>query len=112
MFENENDANGMNNILHKLHKYVSFTGEEQHREYSSQPIIGDQLTVERAVNDHMSLQNGFTPEERLEGLYFEIADWHAGNKALSVSWNENHYFTFWDCRLELCEKFQVFVFFN
>ena len=50
MFENENDANGMNNILHNLHKYVSFTGEGQHREYSSQPIVGDQLTVERAVN--------------------------------------------------------------
>ena len=61
MFENENDANGMNNTLHNLHKYVSFTGEGQHREYSSQPIIGDQLTVERAVNCHMSLQNGFTP---------------------------------------------------
>ena len=85
MFENENDANGMNNILHKLHKYVLFTSEEQHREYSSQPIVGDQLTVERAVNGHMSLQNGFTPEEQLEGLYLEIADWHAGNKALSVS---------------------------
>ena len=62
MFENENDANGMNNILHNFHKYVSFTGEGQHREYSSQPIVGDQLTVERAVNGHMSLQNGFTPE--------------------------------------------------
>ena len=86
MCENENDVNGMNNILHNLHKYVSFTdGEGQHREYSSQPIVGDQLTVERAVNGHMSLQNGFTPEERLEGLHFEIADWHAGNKALSVS---------------------------
>ena len=33
----------------------------------------------------MSLQNGFTPEGRLEGLHFEIADWHAGNKALRVS---------------------------
>ena len=85
IFENENDANGINNILHNLHKYVPFIGEGQHREYSSQRIVGDQLTVERAVNGHMSLQNGFTPEERLEGLHFEIADWHAGNKALSVS---------------------------
>ncbi len=41
--------------------------------------------MERAVNCHMSLCNAFTPEERLEGLNFEIADWHAGNKALSVS---------------------------
>ena len=69
MFENENDANGMNNILHNLHKYVSFTGEGQHREYSSQPIVGDQLTVEGAVNGHMNLQNGFTPEERREKAF-------------------------------------------
>ena len=46
MFENENDANGMNNILHNLHKYVSFPGEVQHREYPSQPIVGDELTVQ------------------------------------------------------------------
>lgn len=46
--------------------------------------MGDQLSVERAVNGHMSLANGFTPEERLEGLHFEVADWHAGNKFLEV----------------------------
>ena len=40
--------------------------------------------MERAVNGHMSLANGFTPEERLEGLHFEVADWHAGNKFLEV----------------------------
>ena len=48
-------------------------------------MIGDQLTVERAVNCHVSRCNGFTPEERLEGLHLEIADWHAGNKSLGVS---------------------------
>ena len=63
-------------------RYVPFVDEGQEREYPSQPIVGDQLTVELAVNCHMSLCNGFTPDERLEGLHFEIADWHAGNKAL------------------------------
>ena len=48
-------------------------------------MVGDQLTVERAVNGHASLSNGFTPEECLDGLHFEIADWHAGNKFLQVN---------------------------
>lgn len=57
-------------------------GEE--RRYASQGIVGDQLTVERAVNARMTLRNGSTPEERLEGIHCEIADWHGRNKALGV----------------------------
>ena len=52
--------------------------------YGNQGVVGDQLTVERAINGHMSLSNGFTAEERIEGLHFEVADWHAGNKFLEV----------------------------
>ncbi len=48
--------------------------------------MGDQFSVERAVNGHASLANGFTAEERLEGLHFEVADWHAGNKFLEVGY--------------------------
>lgn len=40
-------------------------------------VVGDQLSVERAVNCLSSLANGFTAEERLDGLHLEIADWHA-----------------------------------
>lgn len=47
-------------------------------------MVGDQLSVERAVDGKVSLSNGFTPEERLDGLHFEVADWHAGNKFLEV----------------------------
>ena len=32
-----------------------------------------------------SLANGSTPEERLDGMHIEIADWHAELKFLSVS---------------------------
>ena len=46
--------------------------------------MADQLSVERGVNALFELSNGFTPEERLEGLHLEIADWHAGNKFLKV----------------------------
>jgi len=47
-------------------------------------VVGDQPTVERAVNGHVSLSNGFTLE-RLDGLDFQIADWHAGTKCLQVN---------------------------
>ena len=47
-------------------------------------IVGDQLTVERCVNAHNTLVNGFDPEERLDGLHFVFADWHGIKKALEV----------------------------
>ena len=52
--------------------------------YCSQGVVGDQLTVERSINGHTSLANGFSSDDRLDGLHFEIADWHAGNKFLEV----------------------------
>lgn len=84
IYENENDADGILNILRSLHNYVPYSGDDEDRKYGEQGIVGDQLSVERAVNGHMSLANGFTPEERAEGLHFEVADWHAGNKFLDV----------------------------
>ena len=101
LYENENDANGIIQILRKFHKFVprdkkqnqnkEVTEDELEREdannepvFGEQGIVGDQLSVERGINGHMSLSNGFTKEERLEGLHFEVADWHAGNKFLQV----------------------------
>ena len=84
IYENENDADGILNILRALHKYVPHNGDGEERKYGEQGIVGDQLSVERAVNGDMSLANGFTPEERVEGLHFEVADWHAENKFLEV----------------------------
>ena len=46
-------------------------------------VIGDQLSVKRTVNCLSSLANGFTAEERLDGLHLEIPDWHAESKFLS-----------------------------
>ena len=42
-------------------------------------MVGNQLGT-----GHASLSKGFTPEECLEGLHFQIADRHAGNKFLQV----------------------------
>ena len=62
----------------------SVYGDDANRVYSSQRVVADQLSVERGVNALFELSNGFTPEEQLEGLHLEIADWHAGNKFLKV----------------------------
>ena len=83
--ESENDADGILTIIRELHQYVPFYGEDKERVYGDQGVVGDQLSVERGVNGHNSLANGFTPEQRAEGLHFEAADWHAGNKFLEVS---------------------------
>ena len=48
--------------------------------YGEEGVVYDQLSVERAVNGQCSLTNSFSPEERLEGLYFEIAHRHGSNK--------------------------------
>lgn len=85
LYHNENSADGILEILKELHKYVPFSGEGEQKSYADQGVVGDQLTVERAVNGHASLSNGFTTEERLDGLHFQIADWHAGNKFLQVN---------------------------
>ena len=84
IYHNENDADGIQQVLTTLHQHVPYHGENAEREYSSQGLVADQLSVERGVNALFELANGFTPEERLEGLHLEIADWHAGNKFLKV----------------------------
>ena len=64
---------------------MPYTGSSKNREYADQAIVGDQLTVECAVNAHDTLNNRFTPKQRLDGLHFEFADWHGVNKCLDVS---------------------------
>lgn len=89
--ENENDGDGIIKIIQSLHKYVpNDQGEEEEIEYGDQAVVGDQLSVERAVNGHMQTSNGFTPKEKAEGLHFEIADWHSGNKFLEVSTHKDY----------------------
>ena len=61
-------------MLKELHGYVPFHGNGDEHVYAEQGVVGDQLSVEHAVNGHNCLGNGFTPEDRLEGLHFEIVD--------------------------------------
>ena len=75
LHENENDADGILQILKSLNAYVPSYGTGNKKICGKQGLVGDQLSVERGINGHMSLGNG---------LHFEIADWHAGNKFLEV----------------------------
>ena len=75
----------MRNVIESLHQHVPFCEVDGDKQYSSQGIAGDQLTVERGVNSLMEVANGFDAEERKEGLHFEVGDFHAMIKFLQVS---------------------------
>ena len=83
LFENENTTEGMLNILEHIHSYLPSGGDDSDV-FDSTTCIGDQLTVERAVNAIMSRQNGYTKEERLANINIGIADWHADMNFLQV----------------------------
>ena len=85
IYEDENDSSGMQEILQQLHKYVPSYGEGATQKYMRQGVVEDQLTVERGVNGLLQLENGFTPQDRLDGLHFEIADFHGGMKFSQVN---------------------------
>ena len=82
IFKNENINEDMVSILQQFFYYLPKTGDGG---VDGQLFSGDQLTVERAVNVISSVANGFTPEDRLEGINLQLGDWHAAVKVLSVS---------------------------
>lgn len=82
VFKNENVNEDMMSILQQFHSYLPKTGDGG---VDGQLFSGDQLTVERAVNVISSVANGFSPQDRLEGINLQLGDWHAAVKVLSVS---------------------------
>ena len=87
IYENKNEADGFRKILNQLQQYVPSYFDGKRDRCGEQAVVGDQLTVERGVNSLMELSNGFTPEERNEGIHFEIADFHGGMKFLEVKYS-------------------------
>ena len=53
-------------ILKKFQTYTPFTTGNGEKKFVNQLCVGDQLSVERAVNCIHSFSNGYTPEDRLE----------------------------------------------
>lgn len=81
LYHYENSVEGILEILKELYDFVPFTGDNGYGIYLYQGIVGDQLTIERAVNGHASLRNGFTPKERSKELRFKID----GNRFFSTT---------------------------
>ena len=88
IFKNENENSEMMDILRQFHSYlprhVSEDKLEDDTQFDPQLFAGDQLSVERATNVKQSVSNGFTAEDRLEGITLQLGDWHTGLKILSV----------------------------
>ena len=75
-------------MLSDFHKnYVPYvdTGVQEDKTLTEQGFMADQLSVERGVNCLLQLKNGFTSEDRLDGIHMEIADFHAQMKFLQVN---------------------------
>lgn len=84
MHADENDKDGINEILTSLQTYQVFVGDDEERIYNEQGVVGDQLSVERGANAQFHLANGFKPQERFANMHFEIADFHSEMKFMQV----------------------------
>ena len=84
LFKNENLSEDMISILKKFQSYLPFTSNNGDKRFVNQLCVGDQLSIERAVNSIHSVSNGYTAEDRLEGFNMQLGDWHTGVKILEV----------------------------
>ena len=66
----------MIDILKKFQCYLRFASVNGEKRFLNQIRVGDQLSVERAVNSIHFVSNGYTPEDRLEGFDMQLGDWH------------------------------------
>ena len=71
--------------------YVAKSSSGDKTLYHETGLVGDELTIGRAVNCQLSVANAFTPDDRLEGMHAEIADWHTEMNFLGVSYLTNIY---------------------
>lgn len=82
---NENDNDGIKEILIDMQQYQASAGDNEEQTVNGfQSYVGDQLSVERAVNAQFQVANGCTPTQRFENMNFEIADFHTEMKFMQV----------------------------
>lgn len=84
LFKNDNLGEDMIDIVRDIHKWVPSTGCEEDEIFDRVPVVGDQKTMERGVEAQFSVSNAYSPRRRLEGVFFQLADWHHENKFLGV----------------------------
>jgi hypothetical protein len=85
LFHNENTTDRIIKVIQHLHGYLVKVDDGENDKLIEERLFGDQLTIERCINAAQSRKNGYDTEERLEGFYWGLADWHAGMKACTVS---------------------------
>lgn len=90
IFKNENVTEDMIDILKKFQSYLPYASVNGEKKFVNQLCVGDQLSVERAVNSIHSVSNGYTTEDRLEGFTMQLGDWHTGVKILEVRLDFGH----------------------
>lgn len=75
----------MIDIVRQLHGLVPVVEADENEVFERIPVVGDQKTLERGVEAQFSVRNAYSKARRLEGLFFQLADWHHENRFLSVS---------------------------
>ena len=77
IFKDENLGEEMIDIIRGLHRLVpTHEGPGGQENFDHVPVVGDQKTMERGVEAQLSVRNAYTKSGRLEGLFFQLADWH------------------------------------
>lgn len=85
LFKDENRGEDMIDILRNLHEWVPADTDYHGIEiFDRVPVVGDQKTMERGLEGQFSVSNAYSKRGRLEGLFFQLADWHLENKFLGV----------------------------
>ena len=88
VFHDENTNEGIERVFEEVNQYLPFCGYGEDKVYlTNEVVVGNQLSVERSINLLLLVENGFTPEERKEGLHMERADFHAQMKFLQVQYH-------------------------
>ena len=72
----ENDSDGIARILKDFQQYQPKSVMKDETYLGTLAVVGNQLSVERAIDSQFQSANGFTPEERLYGMHCEVADFH------------------------------------
>ena len=66
----------MIDIVRELHEIVPVAGPDDGEVFDRVPVVSDQKTMKRVVEAQFSVRNAYTKTQRLEGLFFQLADWH------------------------------------
>lgn len=75
----------MVDILRNLHEWVPDANESGEGIFDRVPVMGvKKKTMERGLGGQISVSNAYTKQRRLEGLFFQLENWHLEIKFLGL----------------------------